>query len=243
MKKIIILALVMALCAACFVACIPSKDNNNGNNNDNNNNVVSTPLEQVAKMYKQSAPTKIVASTKQTISSLELNCKYEIINGTIDDFPASVYNMYTEELETVENGGGSEVIKPLIKSTTRKTEAIQGIGSRVNGGDWDPSGTVSTITPGAMAINLDNNSVTDVEFKDNVLTFTVPVANAATVLGESYSADIASDVQVTIVTDGAVVTSIELHYSLKGNDAAHLIQSEMVVKVEYSYDLEKITIS
>lgn len=240
MKKIIILALVMALCAACFVACIPSKDNNSGNNN---NNVVSTPLDDVAKMYSQSAPTKIVATTKQTIASVELNCEYELVNGTVDNVPASVYKVYTEELESVENGGGTEVIKPLIKSTTRKTESIQGVGSRVNGGDWDPAGTVYTITPGAMAINLDKNSVTNVEYKDNVLTFTVPVANAGTVLGEKYVADIASDVQVTIVTDGAVVTSIELHYSLKGNEAAHLIQSEMIIKVEYSYDLEKITIS
>ena len=94
-----------------------------------------------------------------------------------------------------------------------------------------------------MAINLDKDSVTDVKYKDNVLTFTVPAANAGTVLGQNYATDIASDVQVTIVNDGAVVTSIELHYSLKGNEAAHLVESEMVIKVVYSYDLEKITIS
>ena len=136
MKKIIILALVMALCAACFVACIPSKDNNSSNNNNNNN--ASTPLEQVAKMYSQSEPTKIVATTKQTIASVELNCEYEIVNGTVDNLPASVYSTYTEELESIENGGGTDVIKPLIKTTIRKTEAIQGIGSRINGGEWDP---------------------------------------------------------------------------------------------------------
>ena len=237
MKKIITLALVVALCAVCCVSCIPS------NNNNSNNNVESNPLDDVAKMYNQSAPTKIVASTKQTISSVELNCTYELVNGTVDNLPASVYIVYTEELESIEDGGGSEVIKPLIKSTTRKTESIQGIGSRVNGGDWNPEGVVYSITRGGMAINLDKNSVTGVEYKNNVLTFTIPVANAATVLGEKFVSDIASDVQVTIVTDGSVVTSIELKYSLKGDEAAHLIQSEMVVKVDYTYDLEKITIS
>ena len=240
MKKIIILALVMALCAACFASCIPSKEDNK---TDNNNDVVTTPVDDVAKMYKQSLPTKIVATTKQTISSVELNCSYELVNGTVDNLPASVYTVYTEELESIENGGGTDVIKPLIKSTTRKTEAIQGIGSRVNGGDWDPAGVVYSITRGAMAINLDKNSITGDKYENNVLTFTVPVANAATVFGEKNAADIASDVKVTITTDGAVVTSIELIYSLKGDAAANLIESEMVVKVDYTYDLEKITIS
>lgn len=259
MKKIIILVLVMALCVVGFASCIPSNNNdnnsnnnndtntgnnnNNNNNNDNNNTVVSTPLDDVAKMYSQSLPTKIVAETKQTIASVELNCKYTLVNGTVSELPASVYEVYTQEIDTIENGGGTEVIKPLIKETTRKTEAIQGIGSRVNGGDWDPEGVVYTITRGAMAINLDSDSVTDVEYKDNVLKFTVPIANVATVLGKAYVADIASDVKVEIVTDGAVVTSIELRYSLKGNEEANLIQSEMFIKVDYTYDLEKITIS
>ena len=237
MKKIIILALIMALCTACFASCIPS-----GNNNSNSGGS-SDPLAEVAKMYSQSAPTKIVASTKQTIASVELDCTYELINGTVDSFPASVYTVYTEEIESIENGGGTDVIKPLIKSTTRKTEAIQGIGSRVDGGDWDPEGIVYTINRGGMAINLDKESVTNVKYEDKVLTFTIPVVNAGTVLGQAYVADIGSDVQVTIVTDGAVVTSIELHYSLKANAEVNLVQSEMVVKVDYTYDIEKITIS
>lgn len=237
MKKVITLALIMALCAVCCVSCIPSK------NGSNSNNTATNPVDDVAKMYTQSAPTKIVATTKQTIASVELNCSYELINGTVDNLPASVYTVITEELETVENGGGTDVIKPLIKSITRKTEAIQGIGSRINGGEWDPEGVVYSITKGDMAINLDKNCLANVEYKDKVLTFTVSAANAGTVLGSKYAADIAGDVQVTIVTDGSVVTSIELTYPLKGDEAANLVQSQMVVKVEYSYDIEKITIS
>ena len=63
----------------------------------------------------------------------------------------------------------------------------------------------------------------------------------------SDSLDIAAfilfgDVEVTIVNDGAVITSIELHYFLAANEAANLVESEMTVKVVYTYDLERITI-
>lgn len=232
MKKIIVLMLTIALCVAAFSSCGLFKKNKE-----------ASPLEKVSSMYSQSAPTKIVATTNHTIASLQLNNKYELVTGYVDDAPASVYTVTTEELESVENGGATDIKKPHIKTTTKVTEAIQGIGSRTNGGDWNTQGSVYVINRGGMALNLDEASVTDVNYADNVLTFTIPQANVATVLGADYSSNIASDVKVTIVNDGAVITSVELHYSLAGNAATNLPQSEMVVKVEYTYDLEKITIS
>ena len=61
------------------------------------------------------------------------------------------------------------------------------------------------------------------------------------VLGTDFSAYITGDVEITIVDDGAVITSIDLHYHLAG-DGANLAESEMTVKVVYTYDLERITI-
>ena len=84
-------------------------------------------------------------------------------------------------------------------------------------------------------------ALVNVVYENHTLTFTVPKANVATVFGEEYSKDMSSDVQVKIVDDGAVVTSIELHYNLAG-DGANLAESEMTVKVVYTYDLERITI-
>ena len=143
MKKILILALVFALSVVCCVSCIPSKNNDN---DGENKPTETSPLEKVTAMYADSAPTKIVAKTTQTIGSLELECNYELVNGTVDGMPASVYTVNTQELETIENGGGTDVIKPLVKPVSRKTEAIQGIGSRINGGDWDPAGEVYFIS-------------------------------------------------------------------------------------------------
>ena len=230
MKKIIVLMLVVALCATALTSC-DLIDQFFG----------PSVLESVASMYNMSAPTKVVATTSQSFGSYELNCSYEIVTGYVDNASASVYTVTTEELRTVEEGGKSEEVKDLIKTTTKKTEAIEGFGSRTNGGEWNPDGSVWTIGRGRMAINLDESALTNVVYENHVLTFTVPQANVATVFGAEYAADIASDVEVKIVDDGAVVTSIDLHYLLAGN-GTNLDKSEMTVKVVYTYDLERITI-
>ena len=230
MKKIIVLILAVALCVTALTSC-QYLDMLKGD----------STLEDVATMYNMSAPTKVVATTEQNFGSYELNCSYEIVTGYVDNSRASVYTVTTEELRTVEEGGKTEEVKDMIKTTTKKTEAIEGFGSRTNGGDWNPEGDVWTIGRGRMAINLEESALTNVVYENNTLTFVVPVANVATVFGESYAANIASDVEVTIVNDGAVVTSVNLHYYLAG-DGANLPETEMTVKLVYTYDLERITI-
>ena len=229
MKKIIALILALVLCTAALASCeliMGEKDNT---------------LSNVATMYSQSAPTKVVTTTVQKFDSYQLNCSYEIVTGYVDNSRASVYTVTTEELRTVEEGGNTEEVKDMIKTTTKKTEAIEGYGSRTNGGEWNPDGEVWSIGRGSMALNLVEDAIMNVAYDNHTLTFVVPAANAATVLGEKYAAGIVSDVDVKIVDDGAVVTAVELHYYLAG-DGANLGQTEMTVKVVYTYDLEKITI-
>ena len=235
MKKIFVFILVIALCATALSSCAVVDWFNGLFGGDNQ-------LEEINEMYKASAPTKVYATTTQKIGSLELNCSYEIITGYVDNKPASVYTVHTEEIRSVEEGGNNDEVKPLIKTTDKKTEAIEGFGSRTNGGDWNPQGTIWTIGRGSMAINLDEDYLEDISYEDNVLTFTIPKDNAGDVLGDEFSGDISSDIQVTIIDDGAVITSIELHYYLAANDGANLVESEMTVKVVYTYDLERITI-
>lgn len=233
MKKIIVFLLVVALCVPALFSCALV---------DKVTVLIGGPLSAVSKMYEASLPTKVVATTKQTVGALELNCSYELITGYVDNKPASVYISTTEEIRSVEDGGNNDEIKDIIKSSTRKTEAIEGVGSRVNGGDWNPDGTVWSISRGGMAINLDKKLVENVVYANNTLTFTIPSANVGAVLGEDYASDIAGDVDVTIVDDGAVIASIELHYFLVANEDANLVESEMNVKVVYTYDIERINI-
>lgn len=239
MKKIIVFVLVMALCVPALFSC-DIVDKITGSSGGDNIEV--SPVSTVAAMYKMSEPTKIVASTKQDIGGLELNCNYELVTGHVDNRPASVFTVNSEEIRTVEDGGNNQEVKDLIKKTTRKTEAIEGTGSRVNGGDWDPNGAPYKIVRGGMALNLKEEYMQNVKYENHTLTFTVTSQNAAAVLGESYAGNVSGDVKVTIVDDGAVITSIELNYLIKGDESINLVESEMTVKVIYTYDLERITI-
>ena len=238
MKKILAFILVAALCVTALTSC-DMINNLLGNNTEEPKD---NTLTNIASMYSMSSPTKVVATTEQKIGSYELNCNYELVTGYVDNSLASVYTVTTEELRTVEEGGNTEEVKDMIKSTTKKTEAIEGFGARTNGGEWDPEGAVWAIGRGRMAINLQEDAVTNVNYADHTLTLVVPKENAATVLGADYAKNISSNVEITIVDDGAVITSIELHYYLAG-DGANLGESEMTVKVLYTYDLERITIS
>ena len=149
MKKIVVLLLIAALVVPALFSCTPQ---------------VITPVNVVAGMYKVSQPTKVVATTKQIIvpDILELDGRYEIVTGYVDSKPASVYKMQTEEIRSVEEGGQNEEVKELVKTTSRVVEAIEGKGSRINGGDWNEEGTVWNIGRGRMALNLSNDYVKSV---------------------------------------------------------------------------------
>ena len=240
MKKIIVFMLIVALCVPALFSCeiitqVAGKIGIDlGGETD--------PVVSVAKMYNMSTPTKVVATTEQNFGSYELNCSYEIVTGYVDNSRASVYTVTTEELRTVEEGGKTEEVKDMIKTTTKKTEAVEGLGARTNGGEWNPKGTVWSVGRGRMALNLDANCLVNVVYENHKLTFVIPAEHVATVLGEEYATDVAGDVKVTIVDDGAVITSIDLRYNLEANESANLVESEMTVKVVYTYDLERITI-
>ena len=232
MKKIAIFLLIVALCVPMLFACKPQVEEE----------VKDGPMQQVARMYSVSQPTKVVAKTTQNVGGLTLNSNYSITTGYVDNAAASVFVSYVEEIRSIEEGGQNEEVKDIIKSYNRVTEAIEGKGSRTNGGEWDAEGKVWNIGRGRMALNLVESAVTNIKYENHVLTFVIPKANIATVLGAEYANDISSDVKVTIVDDGAVVTSVELVYNLSGNADINLVESTMYVRVDYTYDIEKITI-
>ena len=227
MKKLVVLLLLVALVVPALFSCNKT-----------------TPVDLVDSMYKVSQPTKVVATTKQIIiaDQLELDGRYEIVTGYVDSKLASVFKMETEEVRSIEEGGQNDEVKDLIKTTTKVVEAIEGKGTRVNGGEWNEDGTVWNIGRGRMALNLDNDFVKTYTYDNHVLTIDVAKENAAQVLGEDYAQYIDSDVHIVIVDDGAVVTSIELTYYTLANAEANLGSTQMYVRVDYTYDIEKITI-
>ena len=233
MKKIIVFALVVALCIPVLASCKLL-------------DTFKNPLKDITEMYSMSDPTKVEATVKHEIGSTVLNNSYKLIIGTVDGSRASVYVEHKEELDSVENGGATEVVQPLVKQTDTITEAIEGTGSRttLNGktGSWDPDGNVYTIGRGRMALNLTKKLVENVTYEDHVLNCTVPAGNAGAVLGEDYATYISGDVSITIEDDGAMITYIKLVYKLAADASKNLPESTMTVEVNYSYDIEQINI-
>lgn len=250
MKKIVVFLLIVAFCVPALFSCNPQDGGVNlpsdlpSNITDGMKPEEPSPLQAVSDMYSVSQPTKVSAETLHILVEdiLELKSSYEIVTGYVDSLPASVYKASIQELRSIEEGGQNEEIKDLIKSYSRTIEVIEGKGSRTNGGDWNPDAEVWEIGRGRMAINLDEALVENVNYDKHVLTFDIPEENVAAVLGESIGSDVDGVVSVTIVDDGAVVTSIELSYYVKENAEANLARSEMHIKVVYTYDIERITI-
>lgn len=228
MKKIIAFVLLICLCVPAMFAC--SKIEARSNAKD------------IVEKYSVSQPTKVFATTKQTVNSVVLDSTYEIITGYVDNAPAFVYKASTEQIRSVEDGGENEEVKDLIKITDVVIEGIEGKGTRTNGGEWKEDGVQWSIGRGRMALNLDGKLLKDVVYEGNTFTCTVPFENVAAVFGTTYSADMASDVLLVIKDDGAVITSIELWYNLKADAEANITTSSMYVKVDYTYDIERITI-
>lgn len=245
MKKIIILTLVLALCVPTFFSCTsPDGDSNIQASIPEVNNEQLTPIQAVAKMYKVSQPTKVVAETEHYLNDLlTLTGKYEIVTGVVDSSSASVFVSVIDEIRSVEEGGQNEEIYGIIKPVTKKIEAIEGKGTRVDGGEWDPEGEVWIIGRGRMAINLKDDLVKNVNYDNHVLTFTVLNENVTAVFGDIIASDVEGDVSVKITDDGAVVTAIEIKYDVKANPEAHVdTVTQMTINVHYTYDIERITI-
>ncbi len=231
MKRILAFLIVIALGAFMLASCGVI-----GGNSDS--------VSEVAAMYKHSSPTKVVARTTQSFGEglLALNCEYTIVNGVVDNKDASVYTSVVETIRSVEAGGESDVVESIIETSTTVVESIDGVGSRTNGGEWNSEGLVWYIERGAMALNIRNSNVNDVSYENGKLQCVVPYSNVTSVFGNEYSADMASDVYLTITNDGARITSLELIYETYPDEGANLVSTIMTVKVDYQYDIERISI-
>ena len=256
MKKIIGFLLIISLCLPALFACDNLKDSLPSEIPQvNTDEKELSDVAKVAKMYEVSAPTKVVATTKQVLVKdvLELDGSYEMLTGYVNGVAAYIFTSNTESIRTVEEGGKNDEVKAIKVPTEIIEEYIEGIGLRVSTtvdnqttvGDWDNNPEIETkaIGKGKMAINIKDKYLTDVEYKDGVLSFTIPKDKVSSVLGKTYAKYISGDVKVVITNDGAQITSIELEYTISGDTSSNVGASKMYVKVEYSYDIEKITIN
>ncbi len=199
----------------------------------------------VAEMYSNSAPTKIVSRTVQTSGDIVFTGKYTLTTGVIGGKAASVYEEDYQELRSVEEGGQTTNIYEYIKDVRNLYQYVEGKGTRqvhpdthITIQDWDLNGKKYTIEEGSFAVNLKNKFLKDEEYDADTKTFSALVLEKYTesVFGES----IPSDVKIAIQNDGAQIIGIHVEYDLPADGDVQA--THIVIDVEYTYDNEKISI-
>ena len=224
MKKIISL-IVMVACMFTLFAC------GEGDGSDTAKN----PIAAINRMYSVSCPTKIEGTAERKIGDRVYESTEMIIVGKVDGKDAAVYESSYEELASIEEGAET----PIVTRVTR-VEYLEGKGTRTNGGNWDAEGKSFAPTNGSIAINITSETVSNAAFSEDGKTFTctVKAANTAAVFGEGEG--IASDVSVTITTNGTQVTAVEMSWQVAATEETPAV--EVTVRTVYSYDLEVISL-
>ena len=227
--KVIALVLLFALLVPACVSCKKEEP-------------APSSASVIAEMYKNSAPTKAVSKTVQTTGDIILSGTYTLKTGTIGGKAASVYEEHYQEMRTVESGGESTTIYDYIKDEHKLYQYVEGKGTRqldVNThnviSDWNPNGKTYAIEQGSFALNLEGN-VTGEQYDGTTYTATVPQAKTANVFGY----DIAADVAVTVVNNGAEIISVRIEYNLPAE--GEVKETHVVMDIEYTYDNERITL-
>ena len=230
MKNIIRITALVLLVALLVPVCVSCKKEE----------AAPSSASVIAEMYKNSAPTKAVSKTVQTTGDIVLSGTYTLVTGTIGGKAAAVYEEHYQEMRSVESGGESTTIYDYIKDSLY--QYVEGKGTRqldVNThnviSDWNPNGKTYAIEQGSFAINL-NGNVTGEQYNGTTYTATVPQANTKNVFGY----EIAANVAVTVVNNGAEIISVRIEYNLPAE--GEVKETHVVMDIEYTYDNERITL-
>lgn len=228
MKKLIAIILA-ALCAFALFSCEPTEPQGE-----------TDALDAVLKMYSLSEPTKIVSTQRTILGNVTLEGEEILVTGSIDGKIATVYTYWYEELLTIEEGGGEVIIG--IKDVPREgsKEYFEDKGVRVDGGEWTEGYNFAPAT-GDIALGLTKENAGDYAYSDHSFTCTVKAADTEAVFGRAID----SDVSVTIMDDGAVITGVVISYTIagdSGDDDVTYPDSQITISTVYTYDFEKVTL-
>ena len=231
MKRFIALALVLVMCFA-FVSCAGNDDG---------------ALADFATMYKNSNPTKMVATTSETFGPLSFKSTKVLTIGKVTDKDgtkdAVIYDVLEEKLRSVEDGGKDEIIKDTIESVHTITLYVDGMGTKnidtKTGkavGNWNTKNSIDIPAKGDIAIYFDTKVITSYTYEGDTLSFVVPASGTLSVFGKQID----SNVSVSIVKEGAIIKGINIRYSSPANDATGVYASTVEIDISYSYDNEPI---
>ncbi len=223
MKRIIAALLTLILAVGVLVGC------------DDNKEIDLSPFEAC---YALSNPDKIVVVSVQAFDTMALENKTTITKGKIGDVDAAVMTVKGEQMRSVEDGSGQIVYGPVEEiDVTKWYRSDMGVSEDL-GETWDAEAPSFAPAQGEIAIDLDIANLSDVVVDGNKLTFVVKAENTIKVFGAD--ADIASDVSVEILTDGAVVTNVSMSWVIPYNGETGVERTTVTVNAVYYYDLQQI---
>lgn len=221
MKKIIAILLALS-CVVALASC--------GAND----------VDTVGAMFEASKPTKTVITTTQSFGSTILSGEYVMQTGLVNGKAATVYSAKYDELLSVDEGGASDLIQGDVVVREETREYLEGKGVRVDGGAWDASGENFALESGPVSLNLSSEYIKTFEYKNNLLRCVVAAKNTAEVLG--LEEDLTADASIEITDDGASVTSVVISYTLAADAESQLPATDIIIRADYYYDLQKIEI-
>ena len=221
MKKIIAVLLVVCSCLSVLVSC--------GSND----------VDTVGAMFRNSQPTKVVATTTQTFAGRKLESKYTLTVGYVDGKNAAIYEGYEDVMRDIESGSGVDIVQPIERVPTKlwyyENKGV--CDATKTPQKWDKNAESFVPEKGAVALNLSSKYIKTYTYEGDTLTCTVPAAKSEEVFGEALSAD----AELIIVNDGAVITYVKISYTIPEDSSKSLPEQTVVIEVNYTYDLETIT--
>lgn len=244
MKKIISLALLLAMMLMLCVSCRdPKPDDGNdvddGTTDDGNVDSIAEDIASVVDCYGRSYPHKIVVTSTQQFGAQSLNSTTEITRGTIGSEFVAKKVAVLERLRSIADGSGVDVYGPV---ETVKEELWFRVGKGLSsdkGETWDAEGENFFPDKGTFALNLNPDLMSDVVYKNGSLSFKVVRANTKAFFGDDTS--ITGDATVVISTGGGFVTEVRISWSKPENVATGVELTTVSLKASYIYDQQKVT--
>ena len=205
--------------------------------------------------YSNSLPTNVTTYCERTVGigneSFKLKSESSLLTGSVAGKNAAIYYESYQTLRSVEEGSGDTEEK-VFKTITTKKEYLQDRGVRItdeNGvrSSWDKSKPNFAPAKGSIALNINENNITvnafEVSDNSHVMRFTVDNENVEEVFGTNGvlpNIDANKSVNVTLISNGATISSVIISYSL--SSTKDMPAQSVVIEVEYKYSIQNITI-
>lgn len=229
MKKIIAFALIFVLAfslASCDLGAL-------GGGTPADAGEVSS---KILAMYSRSIPTESVTTITSEFAGRTLTSTVTLTSGKIDGkLNAAVLTEVKQELRSVAEGSNATIMGE-ISTTTTVTEYLEGRGTRINGGSWDPSGVNFSPFEGSITLNVTDSKILNVKENGKTYTFVVAAENTESVFGKAIGAN----VSVSLTHDGASIVGVKLDYIEPAT--SDLPEIQISIKVDYSYSIKNINI-